>query len=82
MSDKFIDKDPQETQEWMDALEAVVAFEGSDKAQYLIETLIEKARKHGVDIPYSANTPYLNTIELKDQEKYPGDLGIERKIRA
>ena len=82
MSDKFVDQDPQETQEWIDALEAVVAFEGSEKAQHLIATLIEKARVNGVEIPFSANTPYLNTINLKDQENYPGDLGIEKRIRA
>ena len=82
MSDKFVDQDPQETQEWIDALEAVVAFEGSEKAQHLIATLIEKARVNGVEIPFSANTPYLNTINLKDQENYPGDLGIEKRMRA
>ncbi|VAW45916.1 Pyruvate dehydrogenase E1 component, partial [hydrothermal vent metagenome] len=49
MSEQFIDQDPQETQEWIDALEAVVSFEGSDKAQHLIATLIEKARVHGID---------------------------------
>jgi len=82
MSDKFVDQDPQGTQEWVDALEAVVAFEGSEKTQYLIKSLIEKARVNDVKIPFSANTPYLNTIDLKDQENYPGDLGIEKKMRS
>lgn len=82
MNDKFVDQDPQETQEWIDALEAVVSFEGSDKAQHIIGTLIEKARVHGIDIPYSANTPYINTIAPEEQENYPGDVGIERKMRA
>jgi pyruvate dehydrogenase E1 component len=82
MSDQFIDQDPQETQEWLDALEAVVEFEGAEKAQHLIATLIEKARVHGIDIPYSANTPYINTIAQEEQANYPGDLSIERRIRA
>ncbi|QBZ83024.1 Pyruvate dehydrogenase E1 component [Hydrogenovibrio crunogenus] len=82
MNDKFVDQDPQETQEWIDALEAVVSFEGSDKAQHIIGTLIEKARVHGIDIPYSANTPYINTIAPEEQDNYPGDVGIERKMRA
>ena len=82
MSDKFIDQDPQETQEWIEALEAVVAFEGSEKAQHLITSLIEKARVHGIDMPYSANTPYVNSITLEKQANYPGDLELEKKIRA
>lgn len=82
MSDQFIDQDPQETQEWLDALEAVVEFEGTDKAHYLIATLIEKARAKGIDIPYSANTPYINTIAPEEQENYPGDLNIEARLRA
>ncbi|CAN8139044.1 pyruvate dehydrogenase E1 component [uncultured Thiomicrorhabdus sp.] len=82
MSEQFIDQDPQETQEWIDALEAVVEFEGSDKAQHIIASLIEKARVHGIDIPYSANTPYINTISVEEQENYPGDLTLEHKMRA
>ncbi len=74
MNDKFVDQDPQETQEWIDALEAVVSFEGSDKAQHIIGSLIEKARVHGIDIPYSANTPYINTIAPEEQSNYPGDV--------
>lgn len=82
MSDQFIDQDPQETQEWLDALEAVVQFEGTDKAHHLIATLIEKARVHGIDIPYSANTPYINTIALEEQDNYPGDLTLEQRVRS
>ncbi|WP_127470849.1 pyruvate dehydrogenase (acetyl-transferring), homodimeric type [Thiomicrorhabdus aquaedulcis] len=82
MSGQFIDQDPQGTQEWIDALEAVVDFEGSEKAEHIIASLIEKARLHGVDIPYSANTPYINTIALEDQAHYPGDLKMEQQIRA
>jgi pyruvate dehydrogenase E1 component len=66
----------------LDALEAVVQFEGTEKAHHLIATLIEKARFHGIDIPYSANTPYINTIALEEQENYPGDLTLEQRIRS
>lgn len=82
MSENFVDQDPQETQEWIDALEAVVSFEGTAKAQHLIANLIEKARVHGIDIPYSANTPYINTIAPENQENYPGDMEIEQRMRA
>jgi pyruvate dehydrogenase complex dehydrogenase (E1) component len=58
---QFQDHDPQETREWLDALEAVVAFEGTDKARHLIGSLIEAARKHGIDTPYSATPPYITT---------------------
>ena len=82
MSEKFVDNDPQETQEWLNALEAVVEFEGTDKAQYLIGSLIESARKHGIDTPYSANTPYLNTIAPEEQPRYPGNRELEQRLRS
>jgi pyruvate dehydrogenase E1 component len=82
MSEPFVDQDPQETQEWIEALEAVVEFESSEKAQHIIAALIENARKHGIDIPYSANTPYVNTIPVEQQVNYPGDSKMEQKIRA
>ncbi len=82
MSEQFIDQDPQETQEWIEAFEAVVAFESSEKAKHLIATLIEKARQHGIDMPYSANTPYINTIPAEQQVNYAGNLKLEQKLRA
>ena len=56
------DLDPIETDEWVEALEAVVENEGIERAHYLLERLIDKARRSGADLPYSANTAYLNTI--------------------
>ncbi|MGC8853732.1 MAG: pyruvate dehydrogenase (acetyl-transferring), homodimeric type, partial [Halothiobacillaceae bacterium] len=82
MTTTYQDYDPHETQEWLDALEAVIGFEGTDKAQHLIAALIEAARKHGIDTPYSANTPYINTIPKEAQPAYPGDLALERRLRA
>ena len=55
-NNKVIDVDPQETQEWRDALSGVVDKEGAERAHFLIEDLIEQAREQGIDIPYSANT--------------------------
>jgi pyruvate dehydrogenase E1 component len=78
----FQDHDPQETREWLDALEAVVAFEGTEKAQHLIGSLIEAARKHGIDTPYSATTPYINTIPLEKEPPFPGDRQMEQRLRA
>lgn len=82
MSEQFVDLDPQETQEWLDALAAVVEFEGTDKAQHLINSLIAHARKYGIDTLYSANTPYINSIAPENQAVYPGDQEIEGRLRS
>ena len=76
------DIDPQETQEWLEALDAVLEHEGADRAHYLIERLIDKARRSGAYIPHSANTAYLNTIPLTQQEPYPGNRALENRIRS
>ncbi|MCX8145160.1 MAG: pyruvate dehydrogenase (acetyl-transferring), homodimeric type [Azovibrio sp.] len=76
------DKDPQETQEWVDALEAVIEREGPERAHYLIEAVIAEAREKGAEIPYSANTEYINTIPVEQQPKYPGDPDMEIKIHS
>ena len=56
------DIDPTETQEWLDALESVLTHEGTERAHYLLERLVEKARRSGAYLPYSATTAYINTI--------------------
>ncbi len=76
------DIDPQETQEWLDALESVLEREGVERAHYLLERLVDKARRSGAYLPYSANTAYVNTIPVHLQERSPGDLAIERRIKA
>ena len=75
------DRDPQETQEWLAALEGVLAAEGPDRAHFLIEALIDKARRSGAYLPFSANTAYINTIPVEKQVRLPGDFNIEQKIR-
>ena len=76
------DADPQETQEWTEALQGVIANEGPQRAHYLIEKVIGQAREAGVDIPYSANTEYINTIPADQQPKYPGNADMEIKIHS
>jgi pyruvate dehydrogenase E1 component len=75
------DHDPQETREWLDALDGVLAQLGPDRAHFLIEQLIDRARRSGAYLPFSANTAYINTIPLETQVKLPGDFNIEQKIR-
>lgn len=78
---KQADIDPIETQEWIDALEAVLETEGVDRAHYLLESLIEKARRNGAHLPYDATTAYINTIPAGQEPTMPGDQTIETKIR-
>ena len=60
-----VDVDAQETREWMDALSAVIEKEGPQRAHYLLEQLLEHGRQNSIDLPFSANTGYVNTIELQ-----------------
>ncbi|MGD2020805.1 MAG: pyruvate dehydrogenase (acetyl-transferring), homodimeric type [Thiohalocapsa sp.] len=76
------DIDPQETQEWLESLDAVLEQEGIERAHYLLERLIDKARRSGAYLPFSANTAYLNTIPVQKQERFPGDRAMERRIRS
>jgi len=76
------DIDPVETKEWRDALDSVLAFEGTDRASFLIGALVEEAQKKGAAVPFSANTPYLNTITPDQEARHPGDRSIEHKIRS
>ncbi len=76
------DPDSLETQEWLDALESVLEREGGERAHYLIEKLAEKARTSGVTLPYSAHTPYVNTIPAHMEERSPGDPALEERIRS
>ena len=76
------DVDPTETREWLDALEGVIEVEGPERARYLLERVLDSARRKGAPVPYSANTPYLNTIPLERQDRNPGDRAIEHRIRS
>ena len=75
------DVDPQETREWQDAIDGVIDHEGADRAHFLIEQVIDKSRRRGAYMPFSANTAYINTIPVDRQPHMPGDPAIEEKIR-
>jgi pyruvate dehydrogenase E1 component len=76
------DVDPQETQEWLDSLETVLEEEGAERAHFLLEALIDKARRSGAHLPYDATTAYINTIPVAQEPTMPGDQTIETRIRA
>jgi pyruvate dehydrogenase E1 component len=76
------DQDPTETREWLESIDSVLRAEGPERAHYLIDRVVEHARRSGAYLPYSANTAYVNTISVGQQPLYPGDRAIERRIEA
>ena len=76
------DKDPIETQEWLDALDAVVKNEGPDRAAYLLRRLSEQAVMRETRLPTAITTPFRNTIPPSSEKRMPGDLFMERRIRS
>ena len=76
------DTDTQETREWIDALAAVIQSEGPERAHFLIEQLLETARQHSIDLPFSATTGYINTLEPDQEARSPGNLEIEERLRS
>ena len=76
------DNDPQETQEWLDALDSVLEHESAERAHYLISQLVRKAQLAGVALPISTITPYLNTIPLDKEQRSTGNQELEHRIRA
>jgi pyruvate dehydrogenase E1 component len=80
--DAVRDEDPLETQEWRDALGSVLAFEGPERVHFLLSEIVTEARRQGAPVPYSANTPYLNTIPPQQEERHLGDRATEHRIRS
>ena len=76
------DIDPVETNEWLESLSSVIENDGNNRAHYLIKELINKAYMEGANIPYTQNTPYINTIPASEEKKSSGDQNIERRIRS
>jgi len=76
------DGDRFETQEWIESLRSVVQTSGRDRARFLLGKLIDWGKRNDVVAPFTANTPYINTIHLDRQPPYPGDRAIERRIKS
>jgi pyruvate dehydrogenase E1 component len=77
-----VDADPTETREWLDSLRYVINSRGGDRAAYLLHAIEQEAYRLGVAIPFSATTPYINTIPADRQPPYPGNREIERRIKS
>jgi len=80
--DFFPDNDIQETQEWLESLNSVIEANGTERAHFLIEMMIDQARRSGSNLPYNATTAYVNTIPTHLQQRHPGNPDMERRIRA
>ena len=76
------DADPSDTGAWIESFDAIVQGAGPARARYLLSRLLERSSEHGIALPFSANTPYINTIPADRQPVYPGDREIERRIRS
>ncbi|MBT8132907.1 MAG: pyruvate dehydrogenase (acetyl-transferring), homodimeric type, partial [Gammaproteobacteria bacterium] len=76
------DIDPLETQEWLDALKAVIENEGVERAHFLLEQLIDDARRNGANLPFTNETAYLNTIPTHLEQRTPGNPELENRIRS
>ncbi len=78
----LVDIDPTETREWLQALRGVIQHVGVERAHFLLERLIDEARRSGAHLPYDPNTAYLNTIPPNQEERSPGDMELEWRIRS
>jgi len=77
-----VDVDPEETREWLEALEAVIAHDGPERATHLLGRLLEEARRRGAPAPAVVSTPYVNTIDPEDEAPIPGDQEVEHQLRS
>jgi pyruvate dehydrogenase E1 component len=76
------DADGEETREWLDALASVIEREGPERAHYLLEKLVDLARRSGAHIPFSSNTAYINTIPPQLEERLEGNMEMEERLRS
>src|SRR6188508_556152 len=76
------DVDPEETREWLEALDSVIAVDGPDRAHALLEAVVERALHAGAPIPLSGHTPYINTIPTDREPRIPGDQTVEHSLRS
>jgi pyruvate dehydrogenase E1 component len=78
----LVDVDPTETQEWVEALEAVVSLDGPQRASELLDAVVTDARRHGLKPAHDLTTPYVNTIPVELEAQMPGDHDVERRLRS
>ena len=78
----YKDINSTETQEWLDSIQEIIDEHGEQRAQFIIQILVDYMERKGVRLPFNTNTPYINTIQPFEEPKYPGDKNIERRIKS
>src|SRR2546423_6228428 len=76
------DIDPAETAEWLESLDYVLERKGPERVQQLLAALEQAAHRNGVELPFTAMTPYINTIPREKEPRYPGKRELERRIKS
>src|SRR5512139_392618 len=76
------DADPDETREWLESIDSVLRVHGAERAHYLLERLIDYTRRSGAHLPFKPNTAYVNSISPAQEQEYPGDRALEKRIKA
>ena len=79
---KIEDSDPDETREWLESMDSVLRVHGAERAHYLLERVIDYTRRSGAHLLFKPNTAYVNTIATVQEQDYPGDRALERRIEA
>jgi pyruvate dehydrogenase E1 component len=77
-----VDRDPEETREWVDAYNQLLVYHGEERARYITRALLENAHLNHVDLPEVVQTPYINTIPKEEEPAFGGDLEIEKRLRG
>ncbi|KUM39043.1 alpha-ketoglutarate dehydrogenase [Arthrobacter sp. EpRS71] len=76
------DRDPEETAEWIESLDALIAEQGTERAQYIMRSLLQRAGARSVGVPMVTTTDYVNTIPVDQEAQFPGNEEFERRYRA
>ena len=76
------DLDPTETREWIESLKGVIDVDGTDRAHFLIERMVDETRRAGGYLPFAPTTEYVNTIPPHLETRMPGDANMEWRIRS
>jgi pyruvate dehydrogenase E1 component len=77
-----VDRDPQETSEWIEAFEQLRVYHGEERARFIVRQLHQNALRNAVELPELVQTPYINSIPVNEQAPFPGDESIEKRLRA
>ncbi|MDN5924617.1 MAG: pyruvate dehydrogenase (acetyl-transferring), homodimeric type, partial [Xanthomonadales bacterium] len=85
--DQFVDAldqdlDPAETREWIESMAAIIGADGTERAHYLLERMVDQTRRSGGHLPFELTTAYVNTIPAHQEAKSPGDADLEWRIRS